>query len=153
LNPVRLIANSWKDWGLRESVLRALGFLYFFVLTFKYFKTSKMLRDAARIQSVWPTLEEFGCSGCNAVAPWNNSNRGKYLLNFTRGIKMYQLCMFLPLFHHFPAYSTISIHFPVLTWAKVYYCSENTDSLCIRNKESHLLVEGGKFLCSRSNKS
>ena len=103
-----------------------------------------MLRDAARIQSVWPTLEEFGCSGCNAVAPWNNSNRGKYLLNFTRGIKMYQLCMFLPLFHHFPAYSTISIHFPVLTWAKVYYCSENTDSLCIRNKESHLLVRGWK---------
>ena len=126
---IEMMFNCFESCKIDSQLLERLRLagvspegLRFFVLTFK---TSKMLRDAARIQSVWPTLEEFGCSGCEAVAPWNNSNlnnhrlkmnpcRGKYLLNFTRGIKCVCLC----------PYSTISIHFPVLTWAKVYYCSE-----------------------------
>ena len=95
------------------------------------FKTSKLLRDAARIQSVWPTLEEFGCSGCDAVAPWNDSNlnidkysqsttksrnhrlkmnpcRGKYLLNCTRGINCVCLCPYSTISQHIPPFPSIS---------------------------------------------
>ena len=83
---------------------------------------------------MWPTLQEFGCSGCDAVAEttqrdsnhlWNlepksiqsmtmshnnhsktNPWSGKYLLNITRGINCVCLC----------TYSTVSSHPPALTW-------------------------------------
>ena len=79
--------------------------------------------------------------------------RGKYLLNFTGGINCVCLCPYSTISQHIPPFPSISQYWHGRRFTIAVRCSENTDSLWSRNKESHLLVEGGKFLCSRSNKS